>query len=414
MNNNSIEIKNLSKKYRLGVIATGTLSQDISLAFSRLNQKNKSIEHENILWALKNINIKIKRGEVLGLIGENGSGKSTILKILSRITSPTSGQVKIKGRIASLLEVGTGFHPELTGLENIFLSGAILGMTRKEINENLKEIIEFSGLEKFIKTPIKRYSSGMKVKLGFSVAAHLTADILLIDEVLAVGDFNFQEKCLEKIGSISKEGKTIIFVSHNMLAISQNCTRVISLSKGEIQNEGKPKTVVENYLLKNKIKEKNVRFDNLGLNKSTSIIEFSLYYKEKNKNIKSNTVPLGSEVFFQISLIDHILEKRGLLFNIVFYSMEGSLITSIGNEFNGEKATYDGINSNNIFSFCINEILLIPGKYFINLYIKDLKYGELGYFKNLCNVKVLESDIYDSGRIPNHGLFFTRSKLVKS
>lgn len=221
-----ISVEHLSKIYRLGQIATGTVANDMKVWWAKLHgQANPTLrigekEHGDDLWALRDVSFKVEEGELLGIIGRNGAGKSTLLKILSRVTAPTSGKIKVKGRIASLLEVGTGFHPDLTGRENIYLNGAILGMTKDEVRRQFDEIVDFSGVEKFIDTPVKRYSSGMYVRMAFAVAAHLDPDILVVDEVLAVGDAAFQKKCLGKMQDVSKEGRTVLFVSHNMSAIS--------------------------------------------------------------------------------------------------------------------------------------------------------------------------------------------------
>ena len=419
-----IEIKNVTKEYRLGTVSSGLLYKDLSKIWNRLknnmslmNKGSKAnVAKDEYIFALKNININVKRGEVLGLIGENGAGKSTLLKIISRITSPSIGEINIKGSIASLLEVGTGFHPELTGLENIYLSGAILGMKKNEIKKNLKEIIKFSGIKEFIDTPIKRYSSGMKVRLGFSVAAHLTADILLIDEVLAVGDARFQEKCLNKIDNIAKNGRTVIFVSHNMMAIIKNCTRVISFNQGEIEFDGMPKKTVENYLTRSLISDKKLNLKYLGLNNSTSIKSFNIYCSVHKEYFKSKVFPVGSDLKINLKLVDHILKKRDLLFNFEIHSMSGQPITSFGNEFTLEKVSYDGLNSNLSISFYIKNLLIMPGKYFLNLYMKDYLFGELCYLKNLVQIKIIEADIYNSGKLPLSGIqgvFITKSKLIK-
>ena len=240
-----ISVENLSKSYRLGQIGTGTFSRDLQVWWARTRGKPNpllkigQVDHGNqvgeTIWALKDVTFQVEQGEVLGVIGKNGAGKSTLLKILSRVTAPTSGRVKVKGRIASLLEVGTGFHPELTGRENIYLNGAILGMTKDEVRRKFDEIVDFAGIEQFIDTPVKRYSSGMYVRLAFAVAAHLESEILLVDEVLAVGDAEFQKKCLGKMGDVaSKEGRTVLFVSHNMGAIENLCNTAIYLDKGII------------------------------------------------------------------------------------------------------------------------------------------------------------------------------------
>lgn len=256
MDNSVIEIENLSKIYRLGSISGRTLSQDLNSWFARIlkkedpNQKIGSLNfHKNEkLYALDGINLKIQKGDTLGIIGPNGAGKSTLLKILSRVTAPTSGNIYMKGRIASLLEVGTGFHPELTGRENTYLNGAILGMTKNEIDNKLKAIIEFAEIEKFIDTPVKRYSSGMYVRLAFSVAAHLEPEILVVDEVLAVGDYQFQQKCLGKMGDISQGGRTVLFVSHQLSMIKALCNKCILLDHGTLVKYGETNEVIEEYI----------------------------------------------------------------------------------------------------------------------------------------------------------------------
>ena len=256
-----LKAENISKQYRLGNVGTGTLSHDLNRFWHKLRGKEdpylkvgavndrSSKAKEEYVWALRDINFEVQEGEVLGIIGKNGAGKSTLLKILSRVTSPTTGVIKTKGRIASLLEVGTGFHPELTGRENIYLNGAILGMTRAEITAKLDEIVEFSGCELYIDTPVKRYSSGMTVRLAFAVAAHLEPDILVVDEVLAVGDAEFQKKAIGKMQDISKgEGRTVLFVSHNMASIKQLCTRAIVLVNGKCGKEGNVEECLDFYL----------------------------------------------------------------------------------------------------------------------------------------------------------------------
>ncbi len=256
-----IKVENVGKCYRIGEIGTGTLRNDLKNWWYKIRGKNdalKVIDEVNDrtvkvdskwAWALKDISFEVNKGEVLGIIGSNGAGKSTLLKLLSEITSPTEGIIKIKGQIASLLEVGTGFHPELTGRENIFLNGAILGMTKKEIRNKFDEIVSFAGVERYIDTPVKRYSSGMYVRLAFAVAAHLEPEILIIDEVLAVGDAEFQKKCLGKMKDVSqKEGRTILFVSHNMQAVNNLCNKVLWLNQGRIMEIGETASIISKYL----------------------------------------------------------------------------------------------------------------------------------------------------------------------
>lgn len=253
-----ISVENLSKSYNLGSIGTGTFTNDLNVWWAKVRGKpNPNLrigdkDHGNRdgeeIWALKDVSFQVNQGEVLGIIGRNGAGKSTLLKILSRVTTPTSGEVKVKGRIASLLEVGTGFHPELTGRENVYLNGAILGMERNEIDRKFDEIVDFAEVEKFIDTPVKRYSSGMYVRLAFAVAAHLEPEILIVDEVLAVGDAEFQKKCLGKMGDVAHQGRTVLFVSHNMDAIRKLCPTSILLDSGQTELIGNSESVTRKYL----------------------------------------------------------------------------------------------------------------------------------------------------------------------
>lgn len=260
----ALKAENISKQYRLGQVGTGTLSHDLNRLWAQLlgkedpylkigesNDRTTKGESEYV-WSLRDINFEIEQGDAVGIIGRNGAGKSTLLKLLSKVTQPTTGKIYTKGRIASLLEVGTGFHPEMTGRENVFLNGAILGMTRKEITRKFDEIVDFSGVERYIDTPVKRYSSGMYVRLAFAVAAHLESEILIVDEVLAVGDAEFQKKCLGKMGDVSKgEGRTVLFVSHNMAAVKQLTSNCIMLSQGEIQCIGETDKVISYYAKSN-------------------------------------------------------------------------------------------------------------------------------------------------------------------
>ena len=258
MSNTVISVEHLTKQYDLGVIGTGTISRDLNRwwarvrkqpdPYTRIGQKDAFERIGESILALDDVSFTVKQGEALGIIGRNGAGKSTLLKILSRVTAPSSGVVKVRGRIGSLLEVGTGFHPELTGRENVYLNGAILGMKKEEVTRKFDEIVDFSGVEKFINTPVKRYSSGMYVRLAFAVAAHLDPEILIVDEVLAVGDAEFQKKCLGKMGDVATEGRTVLFVSHNMNAIEKLCQRTLLLKGGCIDNQGLTREVISNYL----------------------------------------------------------------------------------------------------------------------------------------------------------------------
>ena len=258
----AIEFNNVSKLYRLGLVSSGTLSSDLQrwwvmnilgkedpfMKVGSINDRSKAADSDYV-WALKDIDFKVEQGDVVGIIGKNGAGKSTLLKLLSKVTAPTAGTIRAKGRIASLLEVGTGFHSELTGRENIYMNGTILGMTKKEIDSKIDEIIDFSGCERYIDTPVKRYSSGMSVRLGFAVAAHLDPEILVVDEVLAVGDAEFQKKAIGKMHDVSKgEGRTVLFVSHNMTSIKALCKRGVILKNGLLVDDGPVDTIVTHYL----------------------------------------------------------------------------------------------------------------------------------------------------------------------
>jgi lipopolysaccharide transport system ATP-binding protein len=261
MSDTVIKVENLSKQYRLGQVSTGVLAHDVNrwwykvrgkedpyLKIGEVNDRTQK-GNSDYVWALSDIDFDVKQGEVMGIIGRNGAGKSTLLKILSRTTAPTTGSVKIKGRVASLLEVGTGFHPELSGKENIFLNGAILGMTKKEIKRKFDEIVDFAGIERYIDTPVKRYSSGMYVRLAFAVAAHLESEILIVDEVLAVGDFEFQKKCLGKMGEVSaKEGRTVLFVSHNMPIMQKLCSHGLLMKNGKLLYDDQMSYVLDRYM----------------------------------------------------------------------------------------------------------------------------------------------------------------------
>ncbi len=366
-----IHVENLSKAYQIGQIGTGTISRDIErfwmtkvlgkedpfLKIGETNDRSKKGE-SNIVWSLKDINFEINQGDAVGIIGKNGAGKSTLLKLLSRVTSPTTGEIKVKGRIASLLEVGTGFHPELSGRENIYLNGAILGMRKKEITRKLDEIIDFSGVERYIDTPVKRYSSGMYVRLAFAVAAHLESEILIVDEVLAVGDAEFQKKCLGKMGDISKgEGRTILFVSHNMAAVKRLCGKGILLENGLISFEGKINDVLSLY---EKTNNQNVIMEFVGnkvikkaiLNENLQVLK----YKSKFK----------LDVYFESN--DFI---KNLVLGIVIKDLNDTEIIGINNK----HYLFDRINNDDTIkgkiSLIINEFSILPGKYKLDIFLGD-------------------------------------------
>jgi lipopolysaccharide transport system ATP-binding protein len=305
----AIKVEDLSKQYRLGNIGTGTISHDINRFIAKVRGKedptlkigdtnDRTIKGDSdYVWALRDIKFEVKQGEILGVIGKNGAGKSTLLKILSKVTGPTTGSIKANGRIASLLEVGTGFHPELTGRENIFLNGAILGMTKPEIRSKLDEIVDFAGVERYLDTPVKRYSSGMMVRLGFAVAAHLEPEILVVDEVLAVGDAEFQKKAIGKMQDVStNQGRTVLFVSHNMESIKALCNRAIILDKGRIVYESSDVEKAVDYYynnedyIENVFHRKNVTSDL----RSITITDFKIKNKPRD-------VTVGQKIVFSLA-----------------------------------------------------------------------------------------------------------------
>lgn len=377
---NVIQIENLWKEYRLGVIGHGTLSQDLQSWWAKILGKEdpnsrivptmkaqeKQIEGDRF-WALQDINLEVKEGDLIGIIGKNGAGKSTLLKILSRVTAPSKGNIKIKGRIASLLEVGTGFHPELTGRENVFLNGAILGMSKREISRKFDEIVDFSGIETFIDTPVKRYSSGMYVRLAFAVAAHLEPEILIIDEVLAVGDVDFQKKCLGKMGAISHQGRTILFVSHNLASIKALCTSGIEISQGIIKNSGSVDDVVNLYVRKaNDFGAAYYRPGKAMEKTSSKIILIEAFItNDKNENISkySFNESIIFCVYFKITT-----DVSYLRFGIEICDAMGTvLFVSIDTD----KNNLNGVNRS-IGSYrekvTIPANLLLPGEYYINIF----------------------------------------------
>lgn len=295
----AIKVENLSKAYQLGTIGTGTLSRDLERWIARMRGKedpfltigeanDRSVKGtSDVVLSLNNVSFDIEQGDAVGIIGRNGAGKSTLLKLLSRVTSPTTGSIKVKGRIASLLEVGTGFHPELTGRENIFLNGAILGMRKKEIARKFDQIVDFAGVERYIDTPVKRYSSGMYVRLAFAVAAHLESEILIVDEVLAVGDAEFQKKCIGKMGDVSKgEGRTVLFVSHNMASINALCNKALVMQNGKMVFDGGISDGMD-YYLKSNTKNSSAQYSN-DKPKETDIISIKILNTEGNVAISHN------------------------------------------------------------------------------------------------------------------------------
>ena len=397
MSETVISVENLSKCYRLGAIGGGTLRADVARWLAKLRGKedpNLKIgqEHHTRLmgqefWALQDVNFAVKQGEILGIIGRNGAGKSTLLKILSRVTAPTSGEVRVKGRIASLLEVGTGFHPELTGRENVFLNGAILGMTKVEVKKKFDEIVAFSGVEDFIDTPVKRYSSGMYVRLAFAVAAHLEPEILIVDEVLAVGDAEFQKKCLGKMHDVADTGKTILFVSHNMSAIRNLCQRAILMSNGRLSQAGPTAPLIDSYLA--------------GLNDTNCLdIDFSTVERDSHFGsrfrIKRMTINGGTGIWHGKPLeiefsFEGVAEVQDVAFGIGFCSRDGTRVLSMDSDLNGTRYKIGGGQSG-IMKLQVDTCLLEPDTYILDIGVRSGDNAALEYFPQWGRVIVMPSE----------------------
>jgi lipopolysaccharide transport system ATP-binding protein len=396
-----LEIDNISKLYRLGTVGTGTLSHDLRrwwhtargkedpyLKIGEENTRDTKGDSEYI-WALKGVSFEVKRGEVLGIIGKNGAGKSTLLKILSRITTPTTGEYKIKGRVASLLEVGTGFHGELTGRENIFLNGAILGMTKNEIKKKFDQIVAFSGIERYIDTPVKRYSSGMTVRLAFAVAAHLEPEILIIDEVLAVGDAEFQKKCLGKMKDVAGEGRTILFVSHNMTAVKSLCSKSIHLLNGEITFIGDTVEAISRYIgNSNNSSNQSITFNSGDFkNKSIELNSIDLL----SKNADPAIITMSDE--FSVSIKLNKKQEQQLDITIHVTDAEGNvlLITSSGLS----NVNYDNKEESGALNFICNfpANFFNEGEYNLNILFVENKKKIIEDLKGILPLSILPANV---------------------
>ena len=373
----SIIFENISKQYRLGNIGTGTLSHDLKrwwavsvrgkedpyLQVGQVNDRTTTALSDYV-WALRSINFEVKQGEVLGIIGKNGAGKSTLLKILSRVTTPTTGKITAHGRIASLLEVGTGFHPEMTGRENVYMNGSIMGMTKTEIRRKFDEIIDFAGVERYIDTPVKRYSSGMLVRLGFAIAAHLEPEILVLDEVLAVGDAEFQKKALGKVQNVSRiEGRTVLFVSHNMQAISNLCSRVILIDKGYILQDDETAKVVRNYLMFETLKNGSIKWDQESALGDSTLKLREINILDQDNNVRNHFFS-KSKIKIQFDFEIFELDKS-LVIGFDLTNEDGIIIfRSYQNDSNQEDWPDLKVGYNSIYC-CIPGELLREGTYYI-------------------------------------------------
>lgn len=403
MSNTVIDIENVSKQYMLGTFGTGTLSHDLNRWWARVrgkedpylrvgdvNDRTKKGESD-FVWALRDISFKVDQGDVVGIIGKNGAGKSTLLKILSRVTSPTTGSIKLKGRLASLLEVGTGFHPEMTGRENIFMNGSIMGMTRQEIKRKLDEIVEFAGVAKYIDTPVKRYSSGMMVRLGFAVAAHLEPEILVVDEVLAVGDAEFQKKAVGKMQDVAHgQGRTVLFVSHNMAAVRSLCTRGVVLKDGYVDFMGSVPDSLEHYLQNEEEKRNDIILNNIQWTKHT----LKITNIEINDTISSESTIRNGQEKLTVRIEGYAKETMPYDVFLVFKNKDGIPYATYA------KGHYYGeIQKLKEGDFCIKREIELPkilskGVLMVDLFIC---YPMVEYYLKASNCCVLYSEGFQDG-----------------
>ena len=425
MSDIAIKVENISKRYRIGlkeetkdtfVGAMGSILKSPLGNLKKLKKltqfSNDNKKHDDIIWALKDVSFEVKKGEVIGIIGANGAGKSTLLKILAQITHPTSGRVELNGRVASLLEVGTGFHPELTGRENIYLNGTILGMTKKEIDSKLEEIIDFSGVEKFIDTPVKRYSSGMRVRLAFSVAAHLDPEILLIDEVLAVGDAEFQKKCLGKMDEVAKGGRTVLFVSHNMGAVEQLCENSMLICKGKMIFEGRTGVAIRNYfsssLNNNKYDFRSNRLFGIKVSKKVEITNIRILDRD---NSELKIVKSGQYVVFAIDYIGKGAKYLdNVLFEIKVKDQWSKVITSFSSYLT-EENFFNLPPSGTVFC-SVPMLNIYPADYLLTV-LCFVNNDRSDWLENSKKLTIVESNILLGGKkitTSSHGIFYTKHK----
>ncbi|RZL69855.1 MAG: ABC transporter ATP-binding protein, partial [Pedobacter sp.] len=410
----AIKVENLSKAYQLGQIGTGTISRDLERWYARMRGKEDpflkigEINNRNtkgisdVVWSLKDINFEIEQGDAVGIIGRNGAGKSTLLKILSKVTAPTTGRISGKGRIASLLEVGTGFHPELSGRENIFLNGAILGMRKKEIQRKLEEIVDFAGIERYIDTPVKRYSSGMYVRLAFAVAAHLESEILIVDEVLAVGDAEFQKKCLGKMSDVSKgEGRTILFVSHNMGSINQLCSKAILLNDGKLIDLSETSKIIQRYLKTEQDYKSAINLDDDKLKREgNQKVKFNqVLLKKTNSQIPSRLFSIGDdlEIKFQMKFINP--NENNVKTSIELKAPDHSRLANMidtDSQFQVRQTN----EAENWYSVTLFDLRLYPGIYYLSLYCGDMSSTEKYDYLEDC----ISFEITDGGKLTSRNL----------
>lgn len=412
----AIKVENLGKLYRLGEVGTGTLSHDLKRwaakvrgkedPFSKIGETNDRTTKgkSDFVWALKDVDFEIQRGDAVGIIGKNGAGKSTLLKLLSKVTKPSAGEIRIRGRIASLLEVGTGFHPEMTGRENIFLNGAIMGMTKREIKRKFDEIVDFAGVERYIDTPVKRYSSGMYVRLAFAVAAHLEPEILIVDEVLAVGDAEFQKKCLGKMKDVSEgQGRTVLFVSHNMAAVSALCNQSILMAKGTLQTMGTTAAVIHEYL--NGEMKRTRSLADLNGRPGTGALRFTNLQMIDSFERPKNSFLQGEFIRFKLEFVinDPALDYGGVHFSVNIHNANGDLIANHTNKMVGKIFSNHEINASSVIVFEWKCVPLTPGEYQVSIDCVNVDQF-LDYVENAATISIVEGVIYNYEMAPRLGV----------
>ena len=398
-----IKVEGLSKQYRIGVRQErhDTLRDQIVSNLKSLFRYSSASGQAGLsdsIWALKDVSFEVKQGEVLGIIGRNGAGKSTLLKILSRITEPTSGRIEIDGRVASLLEVGTGFHPELTGRENVYLNGTILGMKRAEINRKFDEIVAFAGIEQFLDTPVKRYSSGMYVRLAFAVAAHLEPEILVVDEVLAVGDAGFQRKCLSKMQDVAKSGRTVLFVSHNLAAMQALCTKGLFLSEGRVKLDGPTADAVKQYV-NEYASTTDIRLLNRTDREGDGRLYFTEFWLEDGQGMPIKTILSGQDVRFCFAYrSEERLSKVHVAFNL--HETIGDPLVNCNTTDVGQDIDVD--QGSGVIVCEVKRFPLRSNRYIGNIFCRT-SVGLLDWVKGAFQVEVEDGDFYGTGRLEKQG-----------
>ncbi len=419
----AIVFENIGKQYRLGLVSTRTISHDLNRwwAMNMLHKEDPYLKigetndrshkgQSDYVWALKDINFSVEEGDVVGIIGKNGAGKSTLLKLLSRVTTPTTGTITVRGRIASLLEVGTGFHPEMTGRENIYMNGAIMGMTKAEITRKLDEIVDFSGCERYIDTPVKRYSSGMTVRLGFAIAAHLEPEILVVDEVLAVGDAEFQKKAIGKMQDVSKgQGRTVLFVSHNMTSVKNLCQNGLILKHGMIDYQGDIQSTIERYLT-DQMDRSSTLLEAINDRKGNGLLRITNILLLDKEGHRKDVFEVGEKLLIKLEF-----EKKEGFSRLTHTRIDIGInnIMNVRVTWLSTQIFYDTIPSNSdAMVFEIPELLLSEGDYNFNLYCNS-EIGIVDWLQNVGHLRVVFHDYYDTGReIPlSQGYCITNFKI---